>query len=141
MTGLFGTYFITLEETGRIRLPQDFADAFTDSAFLAFGEGGHIKIIPKSECEALIKSYEEKPRPLSADDEWELKEITRSLTEVPVKGKGRLSIPKRHKEYANLKGGESVMLIGVLRHCEIWASEEAYKLASEKRKERMRIFK
>ncbi|MFH1676216.1 MAG: division/cell wall cluster transcriptional repressor MraZ, partial [bacterium] len=115
--------------------------AFPDSAFLAFGEGGYIKIIPKPECEALIKAYDEKPRPLSAEDEWELKEITRSLTEVPVKGKGRLSIPKRHKEYANLKGGESVMLIGVLRHCEIWSSEEAYNLASEKRKERTHFLK
>jgi DNA-binding transcriptional regulator/RsmH inhibitor MraZ len=138
MIELLGTCFVIMEETGRIRLPQDYIDAFGDVVFLCFGEGPHVRLLPREERDALMKAYRDKPRPLSPEDEWALRELTRSLTEVPVKGKGRVTIPKAYREHGGFKGGEQLMLVGVLRHLELWKSEETYKAAKERQAERQR---
>lgn len=132
MTELLGTYSIIMEETGRIRLPQDVIEVFSELAYLCYGDGPHVKILPPKERDALLRSYLDKPRPLSTKDEWALRDISRSLSKVPIKGKGRLTIPKMFREHGGFKGGEQLMLVGVVRYLELWKSEETYKAAKER---------
>jgi DNA-binding transcriptional regulator/RsmH inhibitor MraZ len=133
MTELLGTYHIKLEETGRIRLPQDVIDYFEDTAYLVEGDGPHISILPKQTRDDLLKAYRELPQPRDPEIEWRLRELTASLKEVPVKVKGRLSIPKEYRQICGLDGGEDILLIGVLDHLEIW-DPETYKAAKERRR-------
>ncbi|HDS30926.1 MAG TPA: hypothetical protein ENN67_07790 [Firmicutes bacterium] len=133
MAEFLGTYVIKLEETGRIRLPQDVIDCFDDNAYLTEGDGPHINIFPKEARDALLEAYRDLPLPRDSEIEWRLRELTSSLKEVPIKVKGRLSIPKEYRETCGLNGGEDIVLIGVLDHLEIW-NLQTYKTAKDRRR-------
>lgn len=132
MTELLGTYHIKLEETGRIRLPHDLIDSFDENAYLVEGDGPHISIYPKETRDSLLQAYRDLPLPRDPDIEWRLRELTGSLREVPIKGKGRLTLPREYREHGGFDGGEDLLLLGVLDHLELW-SPDTYKAAKERR--------
>ena len=130
MSAFLGTYLITMEDTGRIRLPGTMAELFNDLAVLVYGERPCVEIYPPSSWETLLEEISRGPKPWSEDFEWKVRQKTRSFKEAEIKGKGRLTIPKEHRTYGRLTHTEDLIVIGMIDHIEIW-SQERFKDAEE----------
>ncbi len=116
-----------------MRLPQDVIDCFEDTAYLSEGDGPHINIYTREERDSLLAAFRDLPRPLDPDTAWQVRELTGSLKEVQLKGKGRLTLPREYRDHGGFEGKEQLLLLGVLDHLEVW-SPETYKAAKERRR-------
>ena len=130
MSEFLGTYFITMEESGRIRLPGDFSDEFKEAAVLTYGDRPCIEIYPPAIWKSVLTDFQNQPRPWTSQYEWQVRQKARSFKEVEIKGKGRLTVPKEHRLYARLRNDEDCLVIGMIDHIEVW-SQEQYKDAEE----------
>jgi division/cell wall cluster transcriptional repressor MraZ len=130
MSDFLGTYYITMEESGRIRLPGDFADEFKELAILTYGDRPCIEIYPPDSWKNMAEDFSKQPKPWPAQYEWQVRQKTRSYKEAEIKGKGRLTVPKEHRAFARLRSDEDCLVIGMLDHLEIWAQDQ-YKDAEE----------
>lgn len=132
MSDFFGTYSITLEKTGRFRFPGDIADSFGDTAYLCRWPGPCVKIYPEPEWHEYMESLRALGKRRNREDEWEIRTVFSSREEATIKLKGRLTIPQELRDYAKLKAGEKIIVIGAMDHLELWASEDAYNAAMER---------
>jgi division/cell wall cluster transcriptional repressor MraZ len=135
MSDFLGTYLITMEKTGRIRLPQALSDFLSDSdsVVLVYGERPCIEIYPPDVWRVLLDDFRKQPRPWSESFEWHVRQKTRSFKEVEIKQKGRLTVPQEHRTYARIEGGHDVLVHGMLDHIELW-SQDRFKDAEEIRR-------
>lgn len=125
-----------LEETGRLRLPGDFADEFGESVFLYIGDGPFVRIYPREERDRILEALENLPDLPDEKQEWLLRELGGSMNEIPVKQKGRITLPKAYRDHGGFEGGEDIVLIGCVRYLELWKSEEAYRAERKRHRER-----
>lgn len=139
MSRLLGKYHIKLEETGRLRLPGDMADAFGDFLYIYLGDGPFVRLYPREERDRIIDALENLPDMPDEQQEWQLRELGGALMEVPIKGKGRLTLPRVCREHIGLEGAEELVLIGCVRYAELWKSEDSYQAERKRHREQRLI--
>lgn len=121
---------MTLDDSGRIKLPQEFVTAFSKGAVITLGERPCVEIYPVEAWRKIIKEFEQVQRPWPEEFEWQLRQKTMWYKETELKMKARITLPKEHREYARLKSNEEVLVVGMLDHLEVW-SQDKYKDAEE----------
>jgi division/cell wall cluster transcriptional repressor MraZ len=132
MSDFLGTYLIKLEEkTGRIRLPLEFVKPAGNSVAVVYGQSNCVEIYPAKAWEKLLDDFQSRPKPWTDEYEGQLRRRTRSYKKAEVKANGRVAIPSEHREHADLKHYEDVMVIGMVDHIEVW-SQAQFKIAEEK---------
>ena len=132
MADFYGAYGVVVEKAGRMRLPGDTSDAFRDAAYMCKWPGPCVKIYPPKEWDEYISILKDLGKRRDKATEWEVRTVFGSREKVSVKGKGRLTIPQELRDYANLKGGEKILVIGAMDHLELWASDDAYNAAMDR---------
>jgi len=124
MSDLYGTYLISLDKTGRIRLPKTVATAFGKSGALCYGDGIFLELYPEKEWKNLTAKFRKNDEPWDRKITLPLTHRTESRVDIQLDKKSRITIPESHREYAELKPGEDVVLTGALTHLRLWTPEQ-----------------
>ena len=123
---LTGTYERTLDDKNRIAVPKTLREEFAlSSPSLASAEGGAQLYLAQGQDKSLVlyspAAFEALAQKL-ASHRAEARNFQRLLfsqaEKVEWDGQGRIRIPERLAEFAQLK--RDVMLLGVRDHAEIW---------------------
>lgn len=121
---LTGTYIRSLDEKHRLAVPKRLREQFGEKeltgVYIAPGMDQSLAVYSRKGFEALASRLTEKSsnRP---DFRNYLRMFYARAEEVPVDSQGRMLIPERLVEFAQLK--RDVMLLGVHDHAEIWDKE------------------
>ncbi len=121
-----------------MRLPGEIANEFGEVVYLYRGDG-FVRIYPSEERERVLSALENLPDLPDENEQWLMRELGGSLSEVPVKAKGRLTLPKAFREHGGFEGGEDLVLIGCVRYAELWKSLDAYEAERKRHLERRLI--
>jgi MraZ protein len=120
---LSGTFEHTLDPKGRVTLPATYRDYFRDGAVLVRFPGGE-PCVNVFHPHAWDKYDEKHYGPLNVREnkahEWEVRNVYRSMTEVPLDTAGRVLLG-RHIDAIGLP--TKVTIIGAKDHLEVWDPE------------------
>ncbi len=126
---MWGRFEHSLDDKGRVIVPQKFRDKLGDEFVLTIGPGRHIRVYPMPIWEAMEEQL------VSADVHDELNEDAIFLQRmfgncefVSPDQQNRLSIPRHLREWANLRESETAIILGSGTRLELWsrANWEAY---------------
>ena len=145
MGKFYGRYERTLDERNRLQLPSKLFSAPLPSSFFALkGFDGCLAIYPETDFSRLMEKLESHSF-LEASERAFVRTVLESVREFEIDAHQRITIPKEMMERYYLS--QSVTILGVIDHFEIWDKEayEKYKSSngsgsleelSEKLKER-----
>ena len=121
---LLGTYFYSVDEKGRIRMPQKLKSQLGENFVVTKGSNGCLFVFSQDELKTAI--YDKlKELPLTAiEAQKPLRMIMSSAFEVQEDSAGRFMLPSILREFAQID--KNIVIIGVGSRCEIW-SEERWK--------------
>jgi MraZ protein len=133
---MWGRFEHSLDDKGRVIVPQKFRDKLGDEFVLTMGPGHHIRAYPMPVWEAL----EEQLVSTGVDDELNpnlvfLQRMFGSCEFVSPDQQNRLSIPRHLREWAILREAETAVIIGNGLRLEIW-SRAQWDLSSDFSEER-----
>ncbi len=129
-----GSFEHTIDSKGRLSIPARFREILArrfDPRLVVTSYDGCLIAYPHAEWKVL----EEKVASLSEfkkDTRAFLRFFYSSATDCPIDKLGRILIPQTLREYAGLE--KEVMLVGALKHIEIWSKgrwEKALSMSSE----------
>ena len=115
----FGEYEHSVDEKGRLTIPQAFRELLSGKLFITRGLDGCLFILRPREFESLREKILALPISQS-----ELRTFTRmfaSGAECELDKQGRILVPSGLREYAGLNG--NAIVVGVLNRVEVWAKE------------------
>lgn len=111
-----GEYEHALDVKGRLAVPAKFRGHLEQGAVLSKGMGRCLSIY------TMVRWEEKSVALVDGKTDEELRDFERriypSASEVELDGQGRLVLPAKLREYANLKS--EVTVVGVRDHIEIW---------------------
>lgn len=118
---LLGTYFYSVDEKGRIRMPQKLKSQLGENFVVTKGSNGCLFVFSQEELKCSI--YDKlKELPLTAvDAQKPLRMIMSSAFEVQEDSVGRFTLPAILREFAKIE--KNIVIIGVGSRCEIWSEE------------------
>ena len=118
---LLGTYFYSMDEKGRIRMPQKLKAQLGENFVVTKGSNGCLFVFPQKELEASI--YEKlKSLPLTATEAQKpLRTILSSAFEVQEDSANRFLLPNVLREFAEID--KNIVVIGVGSRVEIWSEK------------------
>lgn len=123
MGKFFGRYERNLDDRNRLQLPVKlFSDDLPSSFFALRGFDGCISIYQRKDFESLLEQLNGKSYFLRENRSF-IRLALESVFELEVDAHQRITIPKDLKERHKLS--QSVTVIGVIDHFEIW-DKEAY---------------
>ena len=119
---LLGTYFYSVDEKGRIRIPQKLKSKLGDNFVVTKGSNGCLFVFSQEELKTSI--YDKlKELPLTAiQAQKPLRMIMSSAFEVQEDSAGRFMLPTLLRDFAKIE--KNIVIIGVGSRCEIWSEEE-----------------
>ncbi len=118
MAGFLGQYEYQLDQKGRVSLPADYRRRVDDNRFVLLQwEPTHLTLFPMEAWAGVQTRMLELRRNDPAMSRL-LRQITARAVEVEPDKQGRILIPARLKEAADLDG--AVYLVGALDRIEIW---------------------
>lgn len=123
-----GEYSHTVDTKGRLIIPSKFREALGDKFVITKGLDGCLFAYDNAEWSA----FEEKLRamPISKKDiRMFVRHFLAGAAEVEVDKQGRILIPAKLREYAELT--KDVVLVGAAGHIEIWSQERWTALETE----------
>jgi MraZ protein len=129
--GFLGTYYISLDEKGRINIPAKFkavAEQESNSNMVICVMNQFLTVFPQNEW----AMNEEKLNNLSAfnlEDRNRLREFYSRAAECELKS-GKILIPSNQREIAGLI--KDVVLVGMSKTFEIWATDRWEKFAANR---------
>ena len=115
----FGEYEHSVDEKGRLTIPQAFRELLSGKLFITRGLDGCLFILRPREFESLREKILALPISQS-----ELRTFTRmfaSGAECELDKQGRILVPSGLREYAGLNG--NAIVVGVLNRVEVWAKD------------------
>ncbi len=122
----------SLDNKGRVNVPAKMRKSISpdanDTFIITRGTDKCIVAYPMNEW----KNYEEKFSRLNQYDEKDrffLRMILAWSDEVEIDGQQRVTLPKKHLEYAGITEGK-VTIVGMIDHIEFWNPEEFEKYLS-----------
>lgn len=118
---LLGTYYYSVDEKGRIRMPVKLKAQLGDNFVVTKGSNGCLFVFSQDELKSSI--YDKlKELPLTAADAQKpLRMIMSSAFEVQEDSVGRFTLPAILREFAQIT--KNIVIIGVGSRCEIWSEE------------------
>lgn len=119
---LLGTYFYTVDEKGRIRMPQKLKSQLGEDFVVTKGSNGCLFVFSQEELKSAI--YDKlKELPLTAiEAQKPLRMIMSSAFEVQEDSAGRFMLPSILRDFAQIN--KNIVIIGVGSRCEIWSEEK-----------------
>lgn len=111
----------TLDAKGRVIVPAKYRARFSDGAFLAKGKKRSLALWTRTDYERQAASWLEKLE--SEDDELVQQALywAANVEEVTVDAStGRLLIPPKMRDHAQLESGQPVVLNGAINHIDVW---------------------
>lgn len=119
---LLGTYFYSVDEKGRIRMPQKLKAQLGENFVVTKGSNGCLFVFSQDELRSSI--YDKlKELPLTATEAQKpLRMILSSAFEVQEDSVGRFMLPALLREFARIE--KNIVIIGVGSRCEIWSEEQ-----------------
>lgn len=123
MGKFFGTYKRNLDAKKRLLLPSKAFSSIPEKVYLTKGFEGSISLYLEEEFESLLSSLQEMSF-MDKEARAYIRLASSSAREVEVDSHGRILLDKDLVSDNHL--GDSLVLIGVIDHMEIW-DEEAYK--------------
>lgn len=119
---MWGRFEHSLDDKGRVIVPQKFRDKLGDEFVLTIGPSRHIRAYPMQIWDALEEQF------ASADLDDELNEDSIFLQRmfgncefVSPDQQNRLSIPRHLREWANLRESEAAIILGSGTRLELWS--------------------
>ena len=118
---LLGTYFYTVDDKGRIRMPQKLKSQLGENFVVTKGSNGCLFVFSQEELKTAIFD-KLKELPLTAiEAQKPLKMLMSSAFEVQEDSAGRFNLPSILREFAQID--KNIVIIGVGSRCEIWSEE------------------
>ena len=114
-----GEYEHSVDEKGRLTIPQAFRELLTGKLYITRGLDGCLFILRPREFEALREKI--LALPMSQSEGRTFSRMFASGAECELDRQGRILVPSGLREYAGLNG--SVIVVGVLNRVEVWAKE------------------
>src|SRR5579883_994597 len=119
---MWGRFEHSLDDKGRVIVPQKFRDRLGEEFVLTIGPGRHIRVYPMPIWEAM----EEQLVSLSVHDELDpnlvfLQRMFGNCEFVKPDRENRLSIPRHLRDWANLRESETAIIVGNGTRLEIWS--------------------
>jgi len=109
-------YEHSLDSKNRVVLPAKFRHALGERVYLA-PQGNSLAVYSETEYESVANRLLEQVRAGELDPKTRLG-FASSTVEVDIDSAGRITIPQRLREFANLT--DEVIVAGVLTYIEIW---------------------
>ena len=117
---LMGEYNHTIDSKGRVIVPAKFREQIGEKFILAMWLDKCLMMVAPEEWEELCENMT-KLSTAKRESRAFTRMLFSSATECDSDKQGRILIPAKLREYANLQKG--VSFIGVSRRIEIWATE------------------
>lgn len=125
-----GSYLYQLDEKGRLSLPAAFRREAAEQRFvLVQAYAPALQLYPESTWAEVEERLMELLRHQPEARMWVLS-VLANATEVVPDAQGRILVPARLKEAAELSG--SVLLVGLVNRIELWNPERFEEAVSEK---------
>ena len=112
-----------LDDKNRLFLPSRFREKNRGADFiLTQGLERCLFLFPAESWEALAGKLEDLPLANKVEERAFKRILLSAATEAEVDSQGRILIPQNLREYAHI--GHDVVVLGVIKHVEIWAKEQ-----------------
>ena len=118
-TFLTGEFRHTLDDRGRVAIPVRFRARMARGAVVSRWLDGCLSIFPRDVWEALAERLAALPTTSGPAREF-IRFMSSGALEVDLDGQGRILVPAFLRTYAELAGGE-VVVVGALNRLELWA--------------------
>jgi MraZ protein len=115
---IWGEYERALDEKGRILIPPDLRRSLGKEFIITRGPEGSILVLPDATWALLERELKNKTLDLSVNC---LKYILSSRMCAKLDPQNRLAVPKYLREWANIKVGETAIIVGLGSTVEIWS--------------------
>lgn len=118
---LLGTYNYSMDEKGRIRMPQSLKSQLGENFVVTKGSNGSLFVFSQNTLQTEILE-KLKALPLTASEAQKpLRMILSSAFEVQEDSAGRFLLPQMLREFAKIT--KNIIIIGVGTRVEIWSEE------------------
>lgn len=115
-----GEYEHSIDDRGRLAIPARFRDEFKAGVVLARGFDRCLLVYPVEEWRKVADGLADRPGTQST-----VRRVNRtafsSAFKLDLDRQGRILLPSRHREYAQLK--DEVVIVGMYRFLEIWSQD------------------
>jgi MraZ protein len=115
---IWGEYERALDEKGRVLIPPDLRRALGKEFVLSRGPEGSILILPEATWSVLERELKSKTADIGINC---LKLILSSRMCTKLDPQNRLAVPKYLRDWANIKTGETAIIVGLGSTVEIWS--------------------
>ncbi|MBM3281450.1 MAG: division/cell wall cluster transcriptional repressor MraZ [Candidatus Harrisonbacteria bacterium] len=126
-----GEYQHTLDEKGRMAIPQKFRGAFTSGAVVTRGLDGCLFIYPMTEWQNIAEKLMSLPI-TKGDARAFARHMLSGAMEVSLDSQGRVLLPEYLREYAGVR--KEAVIAGLYNRLEVWSSETWGKYQAETEK-------
>jgi MraZ protein len=113
----FGTYEHSLDSKGRVILPSKFRAAFEQGGYLTEARDGCLALWTPEEFERQMEEMQEQAAASRANRNM-ARFWASASRELEVDRQGRMVLPARMREYAELE--TEVVVVGVIDRVELW---------------------
>ena len=119
---MWGRFEHSLDDKGRVIVPQKFREKLGDEFVLTIGPSRHIRAYPM----AIWDTLEEQLASSNLDDELNedsifLQRMFGNCEFVSADQQNRLSIPRHLRDWANLRESEAAIILGSGTRLELWS--------------------
>lgn len=121
---LIGSYYHTLEENGRVSLPQTFRDQAKDWIATRGLDGG-LFLFPAKTFEKRLAAIGENHHFTQKANRDFVRLMTNEAQAVPVDKSGRVNLPNYLIAFAGLR--KNLVVVGSLEYLEIWDRDTYHK--------------
>ncbi len=116
-----GEYEHSLDEKGRLVLPRKFRDVLAEQpCVITKGQEDCLYVFAMEQFQEEVAKLRTIPRTVRQGRKYVRSFGASALDQAPDR-QGRIQIPERLREYANL--GKDVVVVGALDRIEIWSTE------------------
>ena len=121
LKGFLGQFDIVIDDKGRVRIPAKYKTQLGDEFIISCGENSCLAIYPMEKWDKLTEQVDRLPEFEERTAEFK-RSIYTNATWGEFDSAGRVLIPVRYREYAQLK--KELIATGVGDHFEIWDAEK-----------------
>lgn len=117
MARFFGRFEHTIDEKGRLTLPAKFRAAYEHGGYLTQGLDGCLALWTPEEFESQTETMQQRAAQTQADRNL-VRLWASNSTDLLVDRQGRISIPARLRQFADL--ADDVLVLGAIDRVELW---------------------
>ena len=114
----WGEYEHSVDDKGRVVIPQDFRTPLGDKFFVTRGPDHSILVLPTNSWQPIQDSLKS---PGLQRNRAFLQRMLGGRSEVALDPQARLSIPKHLREWASISQSQSAVIVGQGAKFEIWS--------------------